>query len=118
MPKLVALGIEIALALGDNRGDDRHLVDYGQVIAIVNKCIGFLGVIRQQPYLREAEILEDLQADAVIAQIGSVAECEVGLHGIEPLVLEVVGADLFDQADASPLLGKIDEGAYPLLAYH
>ena len=34
MAQLVALGVEVALALGDRRGDDRHLVDDGEVVAV------------------------------------------------------------------------------------
>ena len=65
--------------------------------------------------MRQAEVLEDLQADAVVAQVGAVAEGEVGLDGVEPLVLEGVGPDLLDQADAAPLLGQVDQGADPLV---
>ena len=55
--------------------------------------------------MRQAEVLEDLQADAVVAQVGPVAEGQVGLDGVEPLVLEGVGPELLDQADARALPG-------------
>ena len=68
--------------------------------------------------MRQAQVLEDLQADAVVAQVGAVAQGQVGLDGVEPLVLEVVGADLLDQADAAALLGQVDQGADALVADH
>ena len=68
--------------------------------------------------MRQAQVLEDLQADAVVARVGAVAQGEVGLDGVEPLVLEVVGPDLLDQADAPPLLRQVDQGADPLVADH
>ena len=61
--------------------------------------------------MRQAQVLEDLQADAVVAQVGAVAEGEVGLDGVEPLVLEGVGPELLDQADPPPLLRQVDQGA-------
>ena len=68
--------------------------------------------------MRQAEVLEDLQADAVVARVGAVAEGEVGLDGVEPLVLEGVGPELLDQADPAALLGQVDQGADPLVADH
>ena len=44
------------------------------------------------------------------------AECLVGFYRIEALVLEVVSADLLDQADATAFLGKVDQCARALLA--
>ena len=41
-----------------------------------------------------------------------------GLDGIEALVLESIGLDFLDQADAAALLGQVDQHARPLLADH
>ena len=68
--------------------------------------------------MREAEVLEDLEADAVVALVGAVAEGEVGVDGVQPLVLEGVGPELLDQADAAPFLRQVDQGADPLAADH
>src|SRR4051794_3651424 len=118
MPELVALGVEIALSLRDGRGDDRDLVDDAEVVAVIDEGVGLLGVVREQSDLRQAQVLEDLQADPVVAGVRPVAEGEVGLDGVEALVLEVVRADLLDQADPAPFLGQVDEGPRPLVPDH
>src|SRR5271157_2138156 len=110
MAHLVALGVEIALTFSMGGCNDRHLVDHGQVIAIIDKGVGLLGIVRQQANLGESQVFEDLQANAVVAQVGLIAQRDVGLHGIKPLVLQVVGANLFDKADAPALLRKVDQG--------
>ena len=51
MAQLVALGVEVALALGHGRGDDRHLVDDLQVVAVIDEGVGLLGVVGQEPDL-------------------------------------------------------------------
>ena len=84
----------------------------------MTKASVFLGLFVRSRTLRQAQVLEDLQADAVVALVGAVAEGEVGLDGVEPLVLEGVGAELLDQADPPPLLGQVDQGADPLAADH
>ena len=66
----------------------------------------------------EAKVLEQLDADAVIAAVGLVAQRQVGLDRVEALVLQVVGLDLLDQADAAAFLRQIDQHAGPFLADH
>ena len=92
-------------------GDDGHLVDHFEIEAAVDEGVGFLGVVGQQADLGQAEVLEDLDADAVVAGVGLVAEGQVGFDGVEPFVLQVVGLDLFDQSDAAALLGQVDQHA-------
>src|SRR5262249_42966026 len=82
---LVALGLEVAAALLDLRRDDRDLIDDLEVVAVVDEGVGLLGVIGQQADAGEAQVLEDLQADAVIARVGAIAEGHVGLDRVKPL---------------------------------
>ena len=42
----------------------------------------------------EAQVGEDLRADAVLARVGREAELDVGLHRVEPVLLELVGLQL------------------------
>ena len=97
---------------------DRHLIDDIKVEAAVDEGIGLLGIVGEQANLPQAEILEQLQPDAVVAGVCLEAEGEVGLDRIEALVLKFVGADLLDKADAATLLRQVDEHADPLLADH
>ena len=82
------------------------------------KASVFLGLFVSSRTLREAEVLEDLDADAVVARVDLVAEGEVGLDRVEALVLQVVGLDLFDQPDAAAFLRQIDQHAGPFAADH
>ena len=64
------------------------------------------------------KVLENLQADSVVAKVGPMPQREVGLYRVQPLVLKVVRPDLLDQADTPSFLGKIDESPGPLPADH
>src|SRR3712207_8550117 len=50
-------------------------------------------------YRRQAEVGEDLVADPVVAHVRREAELEVRLDGVEPVLLELVGLELVEQAD-------------------
>ena len=50
-----------------------------------------------------------------MAQVGPEAQGVVGLDGILALVLELVGLELVQQADAAPLLTHVDQDAAPLV---
>src|SRR5262249_34235320 len=64
---------------------------------------------------REPEVGGDLGADAVLARIGLEAELDVRLDRVQALLLELVRAQLVEQPDAAPLLGKVEEHACALL---
>ena len=71
-------------------------------------------VVREQPQLPHAEVVQDLGADAVVAVVGLEAQLDVRLDGVQPLlVLQAVGADLVDQADAAALLAHVEDDAAP-----
>ena len=67
---------------------------------------------------RQPEVDEDLRADAVVAQVGGQAELEVRVDGVEPLLLQLVGAQLVQQADAAALLREVEQHAAALLLDH
>src|SRR5258705_3174816 len=70
-------------------------------------------VVRQQPHRPDAEVAENLRADAVIALVRLEAEAFVGAHGFEPLVPRLVRADLVGEADAAPFLVQVQQDAAP-----
>ncbi len=70
MPHLVALRVEIATIVLVHRTDNRHLVDDLQIEPAIDESVGLLGIVRQQADPRNAQILEDLDADAVVAAVG------------------------------------------------
>ena len=85
MAQFVALGRQVVGVVLVHRRQDRHLVDHLQVETAVDEGVGLLGVVGQQPDLRQAQVLEDLDADAVVAAVGLVAQRQVGLDRVQPL---------------------------------
>ena len=92
---------------------DRDLVGHAQAVAL--EADDLLRVVRQQADLAEPEVDEDLGADAVVAQVGRQAELQVRVDGVEALLLELVGAQLVEQADPAALLREVEEHALALL---
>ena len=78
----------------------------------------FFGLLVRMRMLPEAEVLEDLGADPVVAQVGGQAELEVGVDGVEALLLELVGLELVEQADPAALLGEVEQHAAALVLDH
>src|SRR5262249_7619088 len=70
-----------------------------------------LRIVGQQADALDAEVAQDLGADAVVAEIFLEAELEVRLHRVAPAILQGVRADLVRQADAPALLVQVDEDA-------
>ena len=66
-----------------------------------------------EPHRADAQVLQDLHADAVVALVRLESEALVRLHGVEPLLLELVRADLVRDADASPFLIEVKQNAAP-----
>ena len=97
---------------------DRHLVDHFEIEAAIDKGVGLLGIVGEQANLPQAEILEQLDADAVVTGVGLEAEGEIRLDGIEAPVLQFVSTDLLHQTDAAALLRQVDQHAGPLAADH
>ena len=67
------------------------------------------GVVGHEADFPHPEVVEDLGAHAVVAQVGAEAEAFVRLDGVESLFLEFVGADLVGEADAASFLAHVDE---------
>ena len=61
-------------------------------------------IVRQQPHRSDSEIREHLRADAVVPRIRREAQLHVGVDGIRPQILQVVGLQLLDQPDALPFV--------------
>ena len=56
-------------------------------------------------------MLEHRHAQVVAAQVGTEAEMLVGLDRVVTLILQVVGADLVEQADAAAFLAQVEQHA-------
>ncbi len=70
-----------------------------------------LRVVRQQADRLHLQRVQHVRRDAVVALVVAEAEGEVGLHGVEAVVLQAVGADLVQEADAAPFLPQVEQDA-------
>ncbi len=68
-------------------------------------------VVGHQTQGLDLERLEHVGTDGVIAHVGGKAQRHVGLDGISPLILQMIGTDLVEQTDASPFLTYIEQDA-------
>ena len=73
-------------------------------------------VVRDEPHRGDAEVDEDLRADAVLPAVDGQAELEVGVDGVAALLLQAVGGDLVADADAAALVAaEVHDHAAALL---
>src|SRR5262245_40192446 len=113
----VALGRQVALVVGVGLDDERHAVDDLEAEAL--EAAVLRRVVGEEPHRRHAEVDGDLGADTVLAAVGGEAELEVGIDGVEPLLLELVGADLVADADATALVApEVHDDTGALLGDH
>src|SRR6202022_4665837 len=104
--ELLALRLEIARVLGV-RGDlERHLIDDLEAEALDPGDLA--RVVREEANRREPEVGEDLRADPVVPGVGREAELGVRLDRVTALLLQLVGLELVEQADAATLLRHVE----------
>ena len=95
---------------------DRHLLGDREAVAL--EADDLFRVVGEDADAGQAEVAEDLGADPVVAQVGGQAELEVGLDRVGAFLLQLVGAQLVQQADPAPLLGEVEEDAAALALDH
>ena len=83
MAELVALRAQILGVLVVRRLHDRHALAEAKAVAL--EADHLARVVRDRPDRFEAEVEEDLRADAVVAEIGLEAELLVRLDGVGAL---------------------------------
>src|SRR3954453_20248491 len=111
--QLRSLRLEVAAILRVRRNLDRHLLDDAEAEPLDSGHL--LRVVRQDADRAESEVGENLASDAVLAKIRGEAELEVGLHGVEPGLLQLVGLALVQEADPAPLLRHVEKHSARLL---
>jgi hypothetical protein len=112
MPATVCLGREVSAV------DRRHVQPGGDASAHPDAAgleLGRLvGVVREQVQPLDAETQQHLYGDAVVPLVRSEAQGEVGLVGVQPVLLQRVGVELAVQADATALLPQVEQVATDL----
>src|SRR5882724_4133556 len=98
MPQLVSLRLEVALVVRVGGDAYRNPLDYLETETL--EAVDLLGVVGEQADLADAEVIEDLAPDAVIPLVRGMSQRLIGLYRVESAVLQVVGVQLVEQADA------------------
>ena len=99
MSELVSLCAEIADIFFRRQGQQRHALGYFNPQA--GEISQLYGIVREQPHLANAEIVQHLHRDSVAASIGRQALMQVCFNRVAPRVLHLIGTQLVLQADAS-----------------
>jgi hypothetical protein len=75
------------------------------------ELLHFVWVVGEKADGAHAEGFESVGSEFVLARIVGKAELAIGFDGVESGVLEFVGFELVDEADAAAFLGKIEDDA-------
>ena len=110
---LVAFGFEILRVVLVGLELDGHLLDDLEFVPLQTDDLA--RVVGHEADLTDAEIKEDLCAEAVVAQVHREAELEVRLHRVVALLLELVSVDLGGQSDAATFLTHVKQHAATFL---
>src|SRR5580658_3148263 len=78
--------------------------------------INFFRIVGHQLERANVEEPKDSYRKRIIAQIHCVPEPKVGLNCVEPLILKLIGAKLFNQANAASFLMLVDQHSSTLLS--
>lgn len=103
-------GLEVFFVVRVDLRGDGNLFDDFKAVAV--KPNDFFGVVGKEANFSKAEISEDLGADAILAEIGFVAEFEIGVDGVITLFLEFVGADFGGEANAAAFLAQVEKDSF------
>ena len=120
IPQTVAefglLGLEVGEIVLVGRHLEREL--FHDLNAVYFEAADLLGVVGEDAQPPQAQVAEDVGADAVVAAVDRQSEFFVGFDGIEPFVLQLVRPQLIVQPDTASLLTKIDQCPLARLLYH
>jgi putative acetyltransferase len=106
---LLLLGAQVALEALMRRDFSRHALDHSDAGRLKRRHL--LGIIRHQANLLDAEHLQRFGRKLVLAAVGGKAKLFVGLHRVQPTVLQFVGPELRHQPNPPALLLLIKQNA-------
>src|SRR6476661_4786714 len=98
--EFILLRLEVMQVILVRSDLDRHALDDAQSVTLQPDHLA--RVVCQQADVAHAEVVEDLGADTVLAQVGGVAEALVRLDGVQALLLlQLVRLQFGQEADAA-----------------
>ena len=85
MPHLLAFGVEVMLVVLARLDHDGHAFVDREPVAV--DADDLHRVVREQAEVLDAEVEQNLRADAVFAEVGRESEADVGLDRVAALLL-------------------------------
>ena len=85
---------------------DGYILDYFESVCL--KTHTLYGVVCQQSHLVHTKMAQHLSTASVVALIGLESQVYIGVNGVEPFFLKLVGCNLVHESDAAPLLLHVD----------
>ena len=107
MSKLVFFRAQVKLGMPAGARPAGNSLNYSYARAL--QLLYLVRIIRKQPQFANSESLQRLGRKFVIARIRREAKLPIGLHCVEPRVLQLVRLQFIDQPDAAPLLRQIQQ---------
>ena len=106
---LGVLGVHVELVLLVAGHLDRFAVNDADAETI--QAVDLSGVVGHQDEVVDAQVGQDRGTRAVLAEVGSKAESEVGFDGVHALILKGISAQFIDETDAAALLTEVEQDA-------
>src|SRR3546814_8306823 len=88
-----------------------RISDWSSDVCSSDLPLHFQGIVGEKPNFADVQEIEHSRRDGKIPCINGKAESNIGVDGVETLVLQRIGAQLVDKADAASLLTEVQEYA-------
>jgi hypothetical protein len=116
MARLGGLGLQVETVMIVRLHDVRDApVDLESVLG---QLLDLFGIVGDQVHGLDLERHQHVGGHRIITLVITEAERQVSFHGVQPHILQAVGADLVDQADTASLLAQVEHDALFHLADH
>ena len=107
MPEFAGLGREVFLVVRVVVDLQRHTGRY--IDTHVAQRLDLARVVSHQLELADTQVIEHRQADGVVTLIRAKAQALIGFYGIRAAILQLIGADLVQQADTTAFLTQVEQ---------
>ena len=111
---LLRLEVTLVVLIGFNF-DGYILNDFKAVSFEANALYRVVG---HKTHFAHTKKVEDLCTDAVVAQVGVVAQVNVGVNGIKALFLQLISCDFCHKTDATTFLIEVEHNSLAFFFHH
>lgn len=109
---------DAALHVLPGEGDHRDPLNDGDLLVHALDGHDLVGIVGEQPDLRELEILEDGGRESVAPGIRGMSQHQIRPHRVITQVLKVVGLELLAESDATAFLSQVHHRATRRIERH